>query len=85
MLYILIGNVYITDSLHQRIRKVTISTGIINTIVGSGGTSFSDGSYNGDGIEATSATLNTPYGVALDLSGKSNYSLLFSLLTRCIL
>ena len=58
-----IGNVYIADTYNNRIRKV--STGIITTIAGTGG-----GSYSGDNGAATSATLNLPYGVALDLSGR---------------
>ena len=61
-----IGNVYIADSSNQRIRKVTVATGIISTIAGSGGT----GSYSGDGSSATLATLNSPAGVALDASGR---------------
>ncbi len=43
---------------------MTVSTGIITTIGGSG-----SGSYSGDNGAATSATLNKPYGVALDASG----------------
>ena len=61
-----IGNVYIADTSNNRIRKVTVSTGIITTIAGSGGTS----SYSGDNGAATSATLSYPYGVALDVSGR---------------
>ncbi len=60
-----LGNVYIADQGNNRIRKVTASTGIIITIAGNGGT----GSYSGDGGAATSATLNYPTGVALDISG----------------
>ena len=60
-----IGNVYIADDANQRIRKVTVSTGIITTIVGTG-----TASYSGDGGAATSATLYYPYGVALDASGR---------------
>ncbi len=56
---------YISDKNNQRIRKVTVSTGIISTIAGSGGT----GSYSGDGGQATSATLYYPYGIALDSTG----------------
>ncbi len=56
---------YIADSATDRIRKVTVSTGIITTIAGSGGT----GSYSGDGGQATSATLYSPKGVTLDASG----------------
>ncbi len=59
---------YIADAYNNRIRKVTVSTGIIDTIVGSGGTGTS-GSYTGDGGLATSATLFYPYGVDVDASG----------------
>ena len=56
---------YIADYGNNRIRKVTISSGIITSIAGS---STSD-SYSGDGGKATSAQLNSPMGVALDSSG----------------
>ena len=61
-----IGNVYIADTSSMRIRKVTVSTGIITTIAGSS----TSGSYSGDNGAATSATLNYPEGVALDASGR---------------
>ena len=60
-----IGNVYIADYYNQRIRKVTVSTGIISTIAGTG-----SASYSGDNGAATSATLYNPEGVALDSSGR---------------
>ncbi len=60
-----IGNVYTADRGNNRIRKVTITTGIITTIAGSD----TSGSYGGDSGQATSATLNAPYGMALDSSG----------------
>ena len=60
-----IGNVYIADRYNNRIRKVTVSTGIITTIAGTG-----TGSYSGDNGAATSAELNDPRGVALDASGR---------------
>ena len=60
-----IGNVYIADTDNSRIRKVTVSTGIITTIAGSGAHG-----YSGDNIAATSATLHYPSGVALDASGR---------------
>ena len=60
-----IGNVYIADQHNHRIRKVTVSTGIITTIAGT-----CSSSYSGDNGAATSATLNTPFGVALDASGR---------------
>ena len=59
-----LGNVYIADFDNHRIRKVTISTGIISTIAGTG-----TQSYSGDNAAATSATLNYPYGVGLDTAG----------------
>ena len=59
------GNVYIADYFNRRVRKVTVSTGIITTIAGTGSSG-----YNGDGITATSAQLSGPQGVALDGSGK---------------
>ncbi len=59
-----IGNVYFADSSNQRIRKITVSTGVITTIAGTGVSSFT-----GDGGAASSATLYTPMGVALDSSG----------------
>ena len=61
-----IGNVYIADSDNHRIRKVTVSTGIITTIAGTGSTT-----YNGDNVAATSATLYYPLGVAVDASGRT--------------
>ena len=60
-----IGNVYIADSDNHRIRKVTVSTGIITTIAGTGTVS-----YSGDNGAATSAELSYPTGVAVDASGR---------------
>ena len=60
-----IGNVYIADTGNSRIRKVTVSTGIITTIAGTGSIT-----YSGDGGAATSATWYWPYGVAVDVSGR---------------
>ena len=56
---------YIADNYNNRIRKVTVSTGIISTIAGTG-----SASYSGDNGAATSATLYYPRGVALDASGR---------------
>ncbi len=60
-----IGNVYVGDKLNDRIRKVTVSTGIITTIAGTG-----TGGYSGDNGDATLASLNRPCGVALDSTGR---------------
>ena len=59
-----LGNVYIADYTNDRIRKVTISTGIITTIAGTGASS-----YSGDNGPATAAALYNPAGVALDSAG----------------
>ena len=55
---------YIADYSNHRIRKVTVSTGIITSIAGTGATT-----YNGDTIDATSATLRYPEEVTVDASG----------------
>ncbi|HEY3841299.1 MAG TPA: IPT/TIG domain-containing protein [Bryobacteraceae bacterium] len=55
------GNLYIADEDNGRVRKVDAS-GNITTIAG-GGTSTSDG------VQATTAMLNIPLGVALDGAG----------------
>ncbi|MBL7692189.1 MAG: T9SS type A sorting domain-containing protein [Flavipsychrobacter sp.] len=57
------GNVYLADAGNNRVRKVTLD-GIINTIAGTG-----IAGYNGDGIAATTAELNSPFGVAVDDTG----------------
>ncbi len=56
------GNLYIADSVHQSIRKV--SNGVITTIAGNGTQGFS-----GDNGPATSAQLSNPNGVAVDAAG----------------
>ncbi len=63
--YLYLGNVYISDWYNHRIRKVTVSTGIITTIAGS----TTSGSYSGDDGPAISAELNNPSGIALDSAG----------------
>ncbi len=56
------GDVYIADTLNNRIRKV--SGGIITTVAGTGTPGFS-----GDHGPATAAELYNPYGVAVDGHG----------------
>ena len=58
----------IADYGNNRIRKVTVSTGIIATIAGTG-----TSSYSGDNGPATSATMNGPSDVALDSAGSLRY------------
>ena len=58
------GNLFIADTGNYVVRKVDHSTGIITTVAGNGTLG-----YNGDNIQATSAELNAPYGIAVDTSG----------------
>jgi len=64
------GNLYIPDSVNNRVRMVT-AAGIISTIAGNGVIS-PGGTPNayGDGGTATDANLHLPSGVAVDSSGK---------------
>jgi len=58
------GNIYFSDYLNNRIRKVTASTGYISTLAGNG-----TAGYSGDGGPATSAETDYSSGVAVDTSG----------------
>ena len=55
---------YIADVYNHRIRKVTVSTGIITTVAGTG-----TGGYSGDNGAATSATVYSPFSVEIDAAG----------------
>jgi trimeric autotransporter adhesin len=57
-------NLYIGDYLNNRVRKVTVATGIITTVAGNG-----TGAYAGDGGAATSAALQYPSSIAFDNAG----------------
>ncbi len=58
------GNLYIADPCYSRIRKVA-TDGTITTVAGSG-----TRGYSGDGGPATSAQLDSPYGLAVDAAGR---------------
>jgi len=58
------GNLYISDSFNNVVRKVAAGTGVITTIAGNG-----TAGYSGDSGAATSAELSYPFGLALDGSG----------------
>jgi trimeric autotransporter adhesin len=58
------SNIYIVQNSAAKIRKVDANTGIITTVAGTG-----TWGYNGDNINATSAQLNYPCGVAVDALG----------------
>ncbi len=57
-------NLYIADMNNSCVRKVVASTGKISTIAGNG-----IYGYSGDGGNAVSAELSTPFSVAVDASG----------------
>ena len=57
------GNIYVADTWNYRIRKVS-PAGTITTVAGNGVRGFS-----GDGGPATAASLNSPFGVAVDAAG----------------
>jgi antitoxin component YwqK of YwqJK toxin-antitoxin module/sugar lactone lactonase YvrE len=58
------GNIYVTDAMNHRVRKITKSTGIISTIAGTG--EIGD---KGDGVLAINSQLKFPSAVALDSHG----------------
>ncbi len=58
-----LGNTYLSDTDRNLVRKID-AKGVITTIAGNGTAGFS-----GDGGPATSASLNLPYGLAVDLNG----------------
>ena len=58
------GNIFISDQYNQRIRRVDAASGLITTVAGNG-----IAGETGDGGPATSASISSPYAVALDNSG----------------
>jgi sugar lactone lactonase YvrE len=63
------GNIYIADSDNEVVREVNASTGIISTFAGTAQTI----GFSGDGGLATSATLSSPWGLALNSTGTTLY------------
>lgn len=55
------GNVYVADSSNDRVRRVSASTGAVSTFAGTG-----VATSTGDGGVATAATINAPWGLAVD-------------------
>ncbi len=58
------GDLYFSDTFNQCVRRIDRGTGIITTVAGSGETGCS-----GDGGPAIAASLDEPYGIALDRAG----------------
>jgi len=62
------GNVYIADSMNERIRKVDVN-GTITTVAGGALVGGTVQGFSGDGGAATDAQLSNPLGVAVDSAG----------------
>jgi trimeric autotransporter adhesin len=58
------GNLFVADSDNNRIRMITMSTGVITTVAGTG-----VAGYSGDGGPATSAHLSYPTRMTVDALG----------------
>lgn len=58
------GDLFVADSQNNRVRKLTVSTGIITTVAGNGLTG-----YSGDGGLATNAALSFPSRPYIDSNG----------------
>ncbi len=63
------GDIFIAETNTNVVRRVDHSTGNINTYAGQLGVPCADSSCGGEGVAATSATLNYPFSVHLDASG----------------
>jgi sugar lactone lactonase YvrE len=63
------GDIYIAEMANNRIRKITVSTGVITTIAGTGIAGFS-----GDGGAAISANLSSPTNLIVNNSGEIYFS-----------
>jgi trimeric autotransporter adhesin len=60
------GNIYIADTANNAIRRVVVSTGLIQTVAGHGGAACN---FSGNGGSATNALMCTPAGIFVDGSG----------------
>jgi hypothetical protein len=58
------GNLYFSDTFNHRIRRVDARSSVITTLAGTG-----EGGYGGDDGPAVRASLNEPYGIAIDRGG----------------
>jgi sugar lactone lactonase YvrE len=58
------GNIYISDSNNQRIRRIDGQSGLISTVAGTG-----TPGYSGDGGPATQAMISAPAGLLIDGAG----------------
>src|SRR5208283_2512750 len=58
------GNLYVADTYNHRVRRIAAATGAITTVAGNGIEAFA-----GDNGPATSASIDSPNGLALDSAG----------------
>ncbi len=63
------GNLILSDTGNNRIRRVDVATNLISTIAGTGFPA-----YSGDGVLATAAMISGPSGLALDGAGNLYFS-----------
>lgn len=63
------GNMYIADTVNHVIRMVNASSGNISTVAGN-----NSKGYSGDGSQAISAQISSPYSVVLDSKGNFYFS-----------
>ena len=71
------NNLFIADQQNNRIRKFTVSTGVITTVAGDGTQSLSP-----ENLPATQSSIHTPYSVAVDTDGSFYFGALGSLLFK---
>ena len=72
---------YISDIDNNRVRQVNLTTGLITNFAGAGWVGYG---FGGDGGPATSASLATPEGVAVDSSGNVYIGDLFNCVVRMV-
>lgn len=58
------GDVYISDTFHQRVYRLALATGLITAVAGNG-----QSGYHGDGVLATDTSLSQPVGLSIDRQG----------------
>lgn len=66
------GDIYIAETSNHRIRRISMSSGLINTVAGS----MQEG-FSGDGGPATLASLRSPSAVSFDQTGQTLFILDF--------
>lgn len=74
------GNLYISDSLNYRIRRVDANTGIITTIAGTGTRGF-----GGDGGSALGAQITMPSGLVVGSAGQVYFADIFNHRVRVLM